>query len=102
MKKPRPWTVIIRRSIQEYVAVCLELNVSARGDDIPDVQRNLQNAIDDYLAYVEGEADAEVLPIPTGELIEFLADLQPAFAQPRKRKRPRMLPLELNEVLLYV
>gem|GEM_PF-4160988 len=33
------YTAIIRKSQLEYVAVCLELNVSARGEDLPDVEK---------------------------------------------------------------
>jgi predicted RNase H-like HicB family nuclease len=48
-KKRRQYTAIVRKSKLEYVAVCLEINVSARGDDLPDVEKNLRNAIELYL-----------------------------------------------------
>lgn len=38
------YTAIIRKSRLEYVAVCLELNVSARGEDLPDVEKNHQGS----------------------------------------------------------
>ena len=38
---PQKFTAILRRSKLEYVAVCLELNVAARGDNLVDVERNL-------------------------------------------------------------
>ncbi|MBM4047660.1 MAG: hypothetical protein FJ279_21350 [Planctomycetes bacterium] len=104
MRKPKnrkSWTVVIRKSTAEYVAICLELNLAARGYDIPDVQKNLQNAISDYLEFVEDEPETQVQPIPTNELIEFLKDTQPTFLRPRK-PMPGMLPLEVNEVPLYV
>jgi hypothetical protein len=37
----RKYTAIVRKSKLEYVAVCLELNVSARGVDLADVEKNL-------------------------------------------------------------
>ncbi len=43
------YTAVIRKSRMEYVALCLELNVSARGDDIADVEQNLKSAIELYL-----------------------------------------------------
>jgi len=35
----RKYTAIVRKSKLEYVAVCLELNVTARGDDLADVEK---------------------------------------------------------------
>ena len=43
------YTAIIRKSKLEYVGICLELNVSARGDDLADVEKNLKSAIELYL-----------------------------------------------------
>ena len=40
----RKYTAIVRKSKLEYVAVCLELNVTARGDDLADVEKNLRTA----------------------------------------------------------
>ena len=40
MTTKKPYTVIIRRSKLEYVGLCLELNVSARGADLPEVEVN--------------------------------------------------------------
>ncbi len=39
------YTVIVRKSKLEYVAVCLDLNVSARGVDLADVEKNIHSAI---------------------------------------------------------
>ena len=100
-KRTKTWTVVIRKGSTEYVGICLELNVAARGHDIPDLQKNLQNAISDYLDYLKHERGIQVRPIPTEDLIEFLRDTQPAFLRSRKRA-PGMLPLEVNEVPLYV
>ena len=33
------YTAIVRKSKFEYVAVCLELNVTARGDDLAEVEK---------------------------------------------------------------
>ena len=44
----RRYTTIIRKSKLEYVAICLELNVSARGEDLVDVEKNLRAAIELY------------------------------------------------------
>jgi len=35
------YTALIRKSKLEYVAVCLELNITARGTDIADIETNL-------------------------------------------------------------
>ncbi len=46
----KKYTAIVRKSKLEYVAICLELNVSARGEDLASVERNLRDAIVLYLA----------------------------------------------------
>jgi predicted RNase H-like HicB family nuclease len=42
----KQYTAIVRKSRLEYVAICLELNVSARGEDLADVEKNLRSAIE--------------------------------------------------------
>jgi predicted RNase H-like HicB family nuclease len=64
-------TAIVRKSRLEYVALCLELNVSARGTDLADVEKNLRHAIELYLEEVELCPETAMAPIPTEELIEF-------------------------------
>jgi len=51
----RKYTSIVRKSKLEYVAVCLDLNVSARGVDLADVEKNLLSAIELYLQDTEPE-----------------------------------------------
>jgi len=70
-----PFTAIIRRSELQYVAVCLELNVSACGDSLDEVQKNLENAVNDYLDYAK-ETGLTPFSITLPELIEFLQDTQ--------------------------
>jgi predicted RNase H-like HicB family nuclease len=96
MLKSPPYTFIIRKSKLEYVAVCIELNVSARGADLPEVQRNLMNAIQDYLECAQEESIV-VEPMPLNELIEFLRDTSPWGQELLKDFQP----LELNEVPVY-
>ena len=66
------YTALIRKSKLEYVAVCLELNITARGTDIADIGTNLKNAIEVYLEDVKEHPETIVSPISTEELIEFL------------------------------
>jgi hypothetical protein len=105
MRKAKPsrqkqFTAIIRRSMLEYVAICLELNVSARGTDLADVEQNLLAAIEEYLKDVRLNPETVVEPIPTRELIEFLRDTE---ARPNSRpgKKTVLLPLEVHEVAAY-
>jgi predicted RNase H-like HicB family nuclease len=56
----RKYTAIVRKSKLEYVAVCLELNVSARGVDLADVEKNLRSAIELYLQDIEEYPDTIV------------------------------------------
>jgi predicted RNase H-like HicB family nuclease len=94
------YTAIVRKSRLEYVAVCLELNVSARGSDLADVEQNLKSAIEMYLEDVEENPGTVVMPIPTYELIEFLQDTEPEWYK-RPKKGLVIRPLEVHEVPSY-
>lgn len=94
------YTALIRKSKLEYVAECLEFNVSARGEDLADVEKNLRNAIESYLADIKKHPETIISPIPTEELIEFLRDTEPEWY-----KGPEegliLRPLEVHEVPSY-
>ena len=45
----KKYTAMIRKSKLEYVAICLKLNVSARGVELAAVEKNLASAIELYL-----------------------------------------------------
>ena len=75
----RKYTAMVRKSKLEYVAVCLELNVSARGVDLADVEKNLRSAIELYLQDIEEYPDTVVSSISIEELIEFLQDTEPEW-----------------------
>jgi predicted RNase H-like HicB family nuclease len=94
------YTALIRKSKTEYTAVCLELNVSARGDDLADVEKNLTNAIELYEEDIAEHPETVVAPISPEELIEFLRDTEPEWY--REPKRGLILrPLEVHEVPFY-
>ena len=53
-------------SIQlEYVAACLELNVTARGDDLAEVEKNLRTAIELYQEDIKKHPKIVVRDVPT-------------------------------------
>ena len=94
------YTAMIRKSKLEYVAICLELNVSARGDDLADVEKNLKAAIELYLEDLKEHPETARSPIPTDELIEFLKDTEPDwYREPGEGMILR--PLEVHEVPSY-
>jgi len=96
----RKYTAIVRKSKLEYVAVCLELNVSARGEDLADVEKNLKSAIQLYLEDVKNHSETVVSPIPTDEFIEFLRDTEPEwYKEPPEGMILRSL--EVHEVPSY-
>ena len=98
MKKK--YTAIIRKSKLEYVAICLELNVSARGDNLADIEKNLKAAIELYLEDAKEHQETVVSTISTDEFIEFLKDTEPEwYKEPRKGLILR--PLEVHEVPSY-
>lgn len=96
----RTYTAIVRKSKLEYVAVCLELNVPARGEDLASVEKNLRNAIELYLDDIKEHPETSAAPISTEEFIEFLRDTEPEWY-----KGPEggllLRPLEVHEVPSY-
>lgn len=96
----KKYTTIVRKSKLEYVAVCLELNVSARGVDLADVENNLRSAIELYLQDIDEYPDTVVSPISIEELIEFLQDTEPEWH--RQTEGDSLLrPFEVHEVPAY-
>jgi len=77
MNADKKYTAIVRKSKLEYVAVCLELNVSSRGEDLADVEKNLRAAIELYLDDLQDYPETTISPMSTEELIEFLQDTEP-------------------------
>jgi predicted RNase H-like HicB family nuclease len=98
MKKT--YTAIVRKSRLEYVAICLELNVSARGEDLASVEKNLRAAIELYLEDIQKYPETTVSHISTEEFIEFLRDTEPEwYREPTEGLLLR--PLEVHEVPSY-
>lgn len=95
------FTGIVRKSKLEYVAVCLEINVSARGDNLADVEQNLKKAIELYLSDLQEYPETVSGPMPIEDFIEFLSDTEPDWI-----KEPKdgfiLKPLEIHEVPSYV
>jgi len=94
------YTAIIRKSQLEYVAVCLELNVSARGEDLADVERNLREAIELYLEDIKDNPETVVSSMPTEDFIEFLKDTEPEWYK-GPGEGLLLRPLEVHEVPSY-
>ena len=94
------YTAIVRKSKLEYVAICLELNVSSRGEDLADVEKNLRNAIELYLEDIKENPETHVSSISTEDFIEFLTDTEPDwYKEPPEGMVLR--PLEIHEVPSY-
>ena len=97
----RKYTAIVRKSKLEYVAVCLELNVTARGDDLADVEKNLRMTIELYQEDMKKHPEIVSSPISTEEFIEFLRDTEPEWHKDtgtgfilKKSKKPWLCKLE--------
>ena len=96
----KKYTAIICKSKLEYVAICLEVNVSARGEDLAEVEKNLKGAIELYLEDTKEHPETAISPISTDELIEFLRDTEPEwYKEPAEGLILR--PLEVHEVPSY-
>ena len=96
----KKYTVIIRKSKLEYVAICLELNISARGEDLISVEKNLKEAIELYLTDISNHPETIVSPISVDELIELLQDTEPDWYK-EPGKGLILKPLEVYEVPSY-
>jgi predicted RNase H-like HicB family nuclease len=96
----KKYTAIVRKSKLGYVAICMELNVSARGDSLPDVEKNLRTAIELYLEDLKEHPETVVSSISTEDFIEFLRDTEPEwYKEPEEGLILR--PLEVHEVPSY-
>ena len=96
----KKYTAIVRKSRLEYVAMCLELNVSARGEDLAAVEKNLRAAIELYLEDIEEFPETIVSNVSTEEFIEFIRDTEPEwYREPAEGLLLR--PLEVHEVPSY-
>ncbi|HLC16945.1 MAG TPA: type II toxin-antitoxin system HicB family antitoxin [Thermodesulfovibrionia bacterium] len=101
MNANKKYTAIIRKSKFEYVAVCLELNVSARGKDIAEVEGNLRAAIELYIDDLKEHPETLVSSMSAEELIEFLQDTESDRYSALSADFV-LRPFELNEVPSYV
>jgi len=96
----KKYTAIVRKSKLEYVAICMELNVSARGDSLADVEKNLRTAIELYLEDLKEHPETIVSSISTEDFIEFIRDTEPEwYKEPGEGLILR--PLEVHEVPSY-
>lgn len=101
MLAKKGYTVIMRKSKLEYVAICLELNVSSSGVDLADAEKNLKDAIEAYLEDIKEYPETVVKPITVNELIEFLRDTEPEW-HGKLGKALYFRPFEVHEVPVYV
>ena len=94
------YTAIVRKSGTHYLAVCLELNLVAQGSDLPEVEKNLREAIESYLEEISISPETVVDPIPIQEFIEFLNDTE---SEPMGESSGNFIlkPLEVHEVARY-
>ena len=95
------YTVIVRKSRLEYVAICLELNVSTSGVDLADAEKNLKDAIETYMGDIKEHSETVIAPISIEELIEFLRDTEPEW-HGKLGKTLFFRPFEIHEVPVYV
>jgi len=96
----KKYTAIIRKSKIEYVAICLELNLTARGEDLADVEKNLRTAIELYQEDLKDHPETVVSAISPEEFIEFLSDTEPEWYR-EPREDLILKPFEVHEVPSY-
>lgn len=94
------YTLIVRKSQLQYVAICLEVNVSACGNTLAEVEANLKAALDLYTEEVQAQPETQVAPIAITDFIEFLQDTQPEW-MPALPATSMLRPFEVHEVPVY-
>ena len=68
-------TGLLKKAGDYYVALCLELNVASQGESIEEARKMLQEACEEYLAYIkENKLEAEIQSAPPDVLREFLIE----------------------------
>lgn len=66
------FTAVLKKSGNQFVALCLELGVVGCGDTRPKAMHSLRAAIDSYLDYAADAGLPESRPVAIQELHEFL------------------------------
>ena len=67
------YTIVVKKSGDQYVTLCLELSVAGCGDTRQEALENTRLAIESYLEAMEADALSPLRPVPLGVLHEFLA-----------------------------
>jgi len=77
------YTVVLRKSDCDWVALCLENGIVGQGNSKDDSVQNLREAIDSFEEIQDSEEDIYSNPISINELHEFLTveDIEPLSEQ---------------------
>ena len=78
----------------------MELNVTARGDDLAEAEKNLRTAIELYQKDIKKQPETALSAISTEEFIEFLKDTEPEWHKDTGTGFI-LRPLEIHEVPTY-
>ncbi len=70
----RVFTIVIKRSGEQFVTLCLELGVAGTGDTRDEALENTRDAIESYLEAMDADGLAPERAVPLEQLHEFLAD----------------------------
>ena len=68
------YTAILRKIDNEYVAVCLELDVTARGADLKEIEKHMHAAIEGHFQDLVEYPDTPTIEVTTEELSLFLKE----------------------------
>lgn len=71
------YTIIIRKTDDSYIALCMELNICSTGDTLSEVNKNIREAIDVYLEDIMISPNTITEAISINDFIEFLKDTEP-------------------------
>ena len=82
----REYTIILKKSGDQYVSLCLELTVVGCGATKEEAISSVKDAIDSYVNSIEAETPPE-RPIPLDLLHEFLSEGEVA---PEVEEVPRL------------
>jgi len=80
------YTIILKRSGDQYVTLCLELEVAGMGYTPEEALENTELAIESYLEAMEADSLPAERPVPLNVLHEFLAGEEGEIA----REEPKL------------
>lgn len=94
------FSVVIKRVDNQYVALCLDIDVSSVGSTLEEAEKNILDAIISYLEYAHDTNLETKRPVPLKALKEFLGPLPITTDKPAKSKKAQIEEISIPKSLI--